>query len=282
VRQAILVVMLVGASFLGGVFVNGPGLHWAKARMLRSLGLTDSSEIASVDLKATASSETTSGGLIPIPSKVGELSNSVVPMLAALDEDPTSERNASDRLTSSQPSSKSGKGTADSRSAPASSMPPVRPATIASAQAKLPTQVSTPTDPQVRPVKATSPAVSRPSDPRGAPALLDSLAALLPSTPPASDSPPPVSVQSPSLSKPISDSSDEWALLERRMQTLGVSRFTIEAEPGGRVTFSCLIPVAGRQAVSQRFEAEGDDMVQAAHAALRRIGLWRAAQPPSR
>ncbi len=66
------------------------------------------------------------------------------------------------------------------------------------------------------------------------------------------------------------------------MQTLGVSRFTIEAEPGGRVVFSCLIPVAGRKAVSQRFEAEGDDMVQAAHAALRRIGLWRATQVPSR
>ncbi|MFI5454756.1 MAG: hypothetical protein ACHRXM_04835 [Isosphaerales bacterium] len=66
------------------------------------------------------------------------------------------------------------------------------------------------------------------------------------------------------------------------MQSLGVSRFTIEAEPGGRVVFSCLIPLAGRQAIAQRFEAEGDDMVQAAHAALRRIGLWRATQAPSK
>ena len=65
------------------------------------------------------------------------------------------------------------------------------------------------------------------------------------------------------------------------MHTLGVSRFMIEAEPGGRVVFSCLIPMAGRQAVSQRFEAEGDDIVQAAHATLRRIGLWRAAQTAS-
>jgi hypothetical protein len=42
--------------------------------------------------------------------------------------------------------------------------------------------------------------------------------------------------------------------------------------------FSCLIPLAGRQAVTQRFEAEGDNIVEAAHAALRRVGLWRAAQ----
>ena len=67
-----------------------------------------------------------------------------------------------------------------------------------------------------------------------------------------------------------------------RCRSLGVSRFTIEAEPGGRVVFSCLIPLAGRQAVTQRFEAEGDDIVQAAHAALRRIGLWRATQASSK
>ena len=36
-RQAILVVVLVGASFLGGAFVNGPGLQWAKTRLLRLL-----------------------------------------------------------------------------------------------------------------------------------------------------------------------------------------------------------------------------------------------------
>jgi hypothetical protein len=65
------------------------------------------------------------------------------------------------------------------------------------------------------------------------------------------------------------------------MQALGVSRFTIEGRPGGRVIFSCLIPLAGRQAVTQRFEADGEDAVQAARAALRRVALWRAAQPQS-
>jgi hypothetical protein len=67
------------------------------------------------------------------------------------------------------------------------------------------------------------------------------------------------------------------------MQALGVSRFTIEGQPGGPVVFSCLIPlVPGRQAVAQRFEAEGPDVFHAAQAALRRIALWRATQvPPS-
>jgi len=76
------------------------------------------------------------------------------------------------------------------------------------------------------------------------------------------------------------DGGDEWALLESRMQTLGVSRYTVEGEPGGHVVFACLIPLAGRQAITQRFEAEGEDMIQAAHAASRRIVLWRATQLP--
>jgi hypothetical protein len=60
-----------------------------------------------------------------------------------------------------------------------------------------------------------------------------------------------------------------------------VTRYTIEGEPGGRVVFSCLIPLAGRQAVSQRFEAEGEDEFQAAQGALRRIALWRATRQPA-
>ena len=53
----ILVVVLVAAAFLGGAFVNGPGLQWAQTRVLRSLGLNNAGEITSVDLKPAASSE---------------------------------------------------------------------------------------------------------------------------------------------------------------------------------------------------------------------------------
>src|SRR5271166_4570769 len=69
VRQLFLVVILVGASFLGGAFVNGPGLQWAQVRLLRSFGLNNGGEIASVELKATTNSEpemkTPADGLIP-------------------------------------------------------------------------------------------------------------------------------------------------------------------------------------------------------------------------
>jgi hypothetical protein len=71
----------------------------------------------------------------------------------------------------------------------------------------------------------------------------------------------------------------DWATLRRKMQSLGVTRYTIEGEPSGRVIFCCLIPLAGRQAVTQRFEGEGDDEFRAAHAAMRRIALWRATRP---
>ena len=64
-RQAILVALLMSASFLGGAFVNGPALNWAQTRVLRSLGLSDGGEIASIDLDATPSSDTASDGSAP-------------------------------------------------------------------------------------------------------------------------------------------------------------------------------------------------------------------------
>jgi hypothetical protein len=54
VRQVILIVLLIGAAFLGGAFVNGPGLQWVQSRVLRSLGLTNGGEIAAVDLESTS------------------------------------------------------------------------------------------------------------------------------------------------------------------------------------------------------------------------------------
>jgi hypothetical protein len=62
------------------------------------------------------------------------------------------------------------------------------------------------------------------------------------------------------------------------MRALGVSRYGIEGEPGGRTRFYCIIPLAGRRAVGQQFEAEGDDELEAARTALRRVVLWRAAR----
>jgi len=75
--------------------------------------------------------------------------------------------------------------------------------------------------------------------------------------------------------------SESWVLLERKLQTLGVVRYTAEGTPGGSVVFSCLIPLAGSQAITQRFEGEGDDIVHASQAVIRRIALWRASNPES-
>jgi len=72
----------------------------------------------------------------------------------------------------------------------------------------------------------------------------------------------------------------DWAQVRRTMVALGVARYGIEGEPGGRARFYCVIPLAGRHAVGQHFEAEGDDALQAAQVALRRVALWLAAEAP--
>jgi hypothetical protein len=112
---------------------------------------------------------------------------------------------------------------------------------------------------------------------------MDSLASLMPAPAPAPPEglTPAAPAPAPPQPRPTPEApgDDDWTTLARKMQALGVSRYTIEGLPGGRVLFSCLIPLAGRQAVTQRFEAEGADAVQAARAALRRVALWRAAQP---
>ena len=59
-RQAVLVVLLVGAAFLGGAFVAGPGFEWALARILRSLNLSNSGEITAVMLDAKSNGEVAS------------------------------------------------------------------------------------------------------------------------------------------------------------------------------------------------------------------------------
>jgi hypothetical protein len=39
-----------------------------------------------------------------------------------------------------------------------------------------------------------------------------------------------------------------------------------------------VIPIAGRRAVGQHFEADGNDEIEAARTTLRRVVLWRATQ----
>jgi hypothetical protein len=283
VRKAMLVIVLVAASFLGGAFVNGPGLQWAETRVLRSLGLNDGGEIASVDLKPAVGSETRLDELRSAKPGTSISEGPRAPIPSILTEDESSQSDNADRPSALQTRPKSNSVGVDTPSselratAPSSMKQPVTPS-------KALKQQVTPADSNVKQASLSSRPVGSGDaerlDANAKPDILDTLAALLPSNSEssASGSPAPPSPPAASAQKRFLDGSDSWTVLERKMQSLGITRYTIEGQPGDHVVFSCLIPLAGRQAIAQRFEAEGDDMVQAAQSALRRITLWRATQ----
>lgn len=77
-----------------------------------------------------------------------------------------------------------------------------------------------------------------------------------------------------------STTADGWSSVRRRMQDLGVRQYWIEGQPSGLVRFRCVIPLAGKNAMAQYFEAEAADEFRAADAALRRVVLWKATENP--
>ncbi len=70
----------------------------------------------------------------------------------------------------------------------------------------------------------------------------------------------------------------DWASLRKKLASQGVARYRVEVDLDGKTHFSCMIPLVGRRAVSQHFEAEGDDEFQAAESVLKRIVLWKASE----
>jgi hypothetical protein len=285
VRKAMLVIVLVAASFLGGAFVNGPGLQWAETRVLRSLGLNNGGEIASVELKPGVGSETNLDELRSAKPGTSIAEGPRAPIPSVLTEDESSQSNNADRASVLQTRPKSNSVGVDTPSSEVRATAPSsmkQPVTVSKA---LKQQV-TPADSNVKQASLSSrpagPGDAERPDAHAKPDILDTLAALLPSNSESSasslTSSSPPSPPAATAQKPFLDGSDNWTVLERKMQSLGITRYTIEGQPGDRVVFSCLIPLAGRQAIAQRFEAEGDDMVQAAQSALRRITLWRATQ----
>ena len=312
-RQFLFVVAMIGAAFLGGVVVNGPGLRWVQARLLDYMGLQDGGEIASIDLppanadpadpRRQATSPTTSQASSPAkPAR-----NQSPPVKQAPGSLPAVEPS---RPESSKPSSSSVPPPlpvpaaipepAASRPAPPQDKIKPRPAGLDSPlePAKAGSAVGTSTP------GASSESSPAPLDPGVGQALLASRSAsavqsaiqeqskpLSLALEPAPGSSSPSAPLSPVLTSPssaprsgglgTSGPAQDWVALRSKLQSLGVTRYTIEGEPGGRVVFSCLIPLAGRQAVSQRFEAEGDDEFHAAQAAIRRIALWQVTRQSS-
>lgn len=282
-RQALLVIVLIASSFLGGAFVNGPGLRWAQTRLLRSLGLNGENEIASVDLMPAAGPAGTGDSTDPGNAASQTMLEPLVPTPTVVAEDGSSQKVPSeDRAgSSSKLGGKRDQGTlskTESRSPFSSTRPPAL-STATGAGSKR----SASPDSEVKPA-GVSPNSAGVADSKVEPALLDSLGTLLPppASPPAETLANSTSASSTPSSKSTRNLNDDWVVLQQKLRGLNVSRFTIEGEPTGRVVCSCLIPLAGRQAVTQRFEAEGDDMIQAVQATLRRIALWRATQPQTR
>ena len=330
-RQALFVVVMVAAAFLGGAMVNGPAVRWTQARLLDYLGLKEG-EIASVDLPG--SSPETTNGQEPKPSPTTAAPTAHAPSVTT--EKPSKKADTSHPSSGTSVSSKSSLNRGRSRSGlkdkpqseqdressgmrnrnqgvegmPAS-LPPltaipepeaprpsesgVKPGLASPRETPGLPELDAPLQPgrhgtataaeQTAPEHAAqAPGLPAPLDPTVGPAILASLSPA-PSTGPLADSParadavaletvpPTAPLPSPAATLPAGPTSSvgDWAILRRKMQSLGVTHYTIDGQLGGRVIFSCLIPLAGRQAVSQRFEAEGDDDFQAAQAAMRRI-----------
>jgi hypothetical protein len=283
VRQFILVILLVSAAFLGGAFVNGPGLQWAQSRILRLLGLTNNGEIAAVDLEPSLNGEIRPEP-VESPEKPADLPpNAITPIPSIASENKPFKGHLSNKASPLQLKPES---TKNDLSVDQSHPSLLGSATSSRSVTKSSSDTLATVDKAVKLARGNSRPPSSPGStmpPNGAastPQFVNGLAVPLPpseSSLPASGSTEAPSSAGRKLTRVVDD---EWILLESRMQTLGVSRFTIEGKPGGPIIFACLIPVAGRQAVAERFEAEGDDVIQAAQSVLRRIILWRATQSP--
>ncbi len=280
VRQLFLVIILVAASFLGGAFVNGPGLQWAQARIIRSLSLTNSGEIASVNLNPDSSSEISSDKALQVKLDAETSPALQTSALSSLTESKSSKQDLSASSFAQRGTSKvTRNASASTDSRPLSAQILAKHLAAATSSRPEHTMLS---DSSIKPTGGTTSATSHKSsssDSEIAPDILDSLVRLLPTNAPPSGASP-SSLLEPSA-KPTIPGANSWAILERKMQSLGVTRYTIDGEPGGQIVFSCLIPIAGRQAITERFEAVGDDIEHAVQAGLRRISLWRATQPTS-
>lgn len=76
---------------------------------------------------------------------------------------------------------------------------------------------------------------------------------------------------------PNASASTTWHEIEDKMDALGVVRYEILGSPGAKKKFRCEIDIAG----APKFEAESEDIAQAAQFALKRVVLFQAARKAS-
>ncbi|HWE40064.1 MAG TPA: hypothetical protein VG406_26165 [Isosphaeraceae bacterium] len=250
-RKALFAVVLVAASFAGGAVINGPGLAWA-----RSLLRPKATEV---------------GTLLPPPPndppprpESADDDPDAAPAIPAAPRPPLSIDTPNGPVTRPEAKPKS-------KSKPTAPPEPLDPKAVADGTTTLegpaPAVAAGPVndDPALDP-PAIRPVVEDATEGRPDPAVGRAV---------VHRDEPKVKVTEPATA---ATAALDWPTLRKRMAELGVSRYWVEGEPGGVARFRCVIPVAGARAVGQQFEAEGDDDLKAADAALKRVALWKATE----
>jgi hypothetical protein len=262
VRKALFAVVLVAASFAGGAVINGPGLAWA-----RTLLKPKAPEVGTLlppppndPPTRPASAEDDDPDAAPtIPAAPRPPLTIETPKGSTTRPDPDPKPNSKPKATS-PPEPLDPKAVADGTTTLEGPAPAV-------ASAPAPAKDDPALDPPaIRPVEVDEPA-GRPD-----PALGRAVAHR---DEPAAGSKAKAKADS---EAPAAEAKLDWPTLRKRMADLGVSRYWVEGEPGGVARFRCVIPLAGARAVGQQFEAEADDDLKAADAALRRVALWKATE----
>lgn len=284
-RKGLLVIVMIAASFAGGATINGPGLSLAHSRLKSYLdGVLPASD------NREAPEVTDEIPSAPAPPLVLESSVSPRDTRASSDsgentEGPSSLLTAGTRLAESaseEPPPSPAPLSMESNLAP--EVKPVKaPTSVTAAHA----QVSGSGWGDLADSAAPARAIPRRGEPRAAtadpnPNPAPAAAAVpIPRRDPAVERASLPPLEAPPTSAPAGRSGgSDWAILRRRMQELGVRQYWIEGQPGGPTRFRCVIPVAGKSAVAQHFEAEAADEFKAAEAVLRRVTLWRATEDP--
>ena len=286
-RQLFFIALIVGGAFVAGVTLNTTSLKYAQTWLINYMGLKDGGEISSVDLPPISSpgpgevhpSQTATGSpALQEPAHAGTLEG---PSIASGSKNDRTIKLQGPQRKKAKVDPRIVQGNVDLQP----QAPSARNAPQSDPRAHGPAQ-SPGMPSQNGPLSAEQKPAHQAADETAAPSPLHPsvgsalLAALNPDNSvrqanhardaiPLEVSPSPASQPGSQPSSTLAGGHEEWTSLRQRLQKMGVTHYSIEGSPNGRVVFSCLIPLVSHQAVSERFEAEGDDEFDAIHNAIR-------------
>ena len=268
-RRALLAVVLIAASFGGGAFVNGPGLRWAQSTLMAKFGMDGDEDAPAQTPPSIAEADDTPTDSIPPLTKEPSVISEAPAVAKSAEKPEKPNRYADSKIPKpKKPSSP------EDRSRQTAALKPAEPPAASDPPAPLPSPLDSEEN-----TPDTSISLTALGDSPKPLALNDAKINDVPAADPAAKpaetgTEPPAAATPDETAIPVSPTS--WRDVRRTLKSLGVTRYGTEGDTSGRVRFYCLIPLAGRKAVGQHFEAEGDDELEAAQSAIRRIGLWRA------